>query len=91
MQQPIGAAVGINDLVSEQPKGKHTNDAPDPVHPAGTAHSVAANAANNLVFVPLAANNAFSAFAVPGGGLVDDCEKGCIAVFGRQPSGEDDE
>ena len=65
--------------------------APDPVHPAGTAHSVAANAANNLVFVPLAANNAFSAFAVPGGGLVDDCEKGCIAVFGRQPSGEDDE
>jgi hypothetical protein len=60
-------------------------------HPAGTAHSVAANAANNLVFVPLAANNAFSAFAVPGGGPVDDCEKGCIAVFGRQPSGEDDE
>ena len=41
-------------------------------HPAGTAHSVAANAANNLVFVPLAANNAFP-----------DCLTGCIAVFGR--------
>src|SRR5713101_3478156 len=28
-------------------------------HPAGTAHSVAVNAANNHVFVPLAADNAF--------------------------------
>ena len=28
-------------------------------HPAGTAHSVAVNAANNYVFVPLAANNVF--------------------------------
>ena len=46
-------------------------------HPAGTAHSVAANAKNNLVFVPLAANNAF-----PG------CLTGCIAVFGR-PSKDD--
>ena len=41
-------------------------------HPAGTAHSVAANPANNYVFVPLAANNAF-----PG------CLTGCIAVFSR--------
>jgi hypothetical protein len=47
-------------------------------HPAGTAHSVAANAGNNHVFVPLAANNAFP-----------DCLTGCIAVFGRS-SGEDD-
>jgi len=46
-------------------------------HPAGTAHSVAANAANNHVFVPLAANNAFP-----------ECLKGCIAVYGR-PSSED--
>jgi hypothetical protein len=52
-------------------------------HPAGTAHSVAANAANNYVFVPLPANNAFSAFAVPGGGSVPDCHTGCIAVFGH--------
>ncbi len=48
-------------------------------HPAGTAHSVAANAANNHVFVPLAANNAFP-----------ECLKGCIAVYGR-PSSEDDD
>jgi len=48
-------------------------------HPAGTAHSVAANAANNHVFVPLAANNAYP-----------DCLKGCIAVYGR-PSSEDDD
>jgi hypothetical protein len=41
-------------------------------HPAGTAHSVAANAANNYVFVPLAANNVF-----PG------CLTGCVAVFFR--------
>jgi hypothetical protein len=39
-------------------------------HPAGTAHSVAANAANNHIFVPIAANNAFP-----------DCLSGCIAVF----------
>jgi hypothetical protein len=42
-------------------------------HPAGTAHSVAANAANNHVFVPLGANNAFP-----------DCLTGCIAVFGHE-------
>jgi hypothetical protein len=59
-------------------------------HPAGTAHSVAANGANNLVFVPLPANDAFSAFAAPNGGPVPDCEKGCIAVFGH-PGENDDE
>ncbi len=58
-------------------------------HPASTAHSVAANAANNLVFVPLGANSAFSAFAGPGGGPVPDCEKGCIAVFGHSSGDED--
>jgi hypothetical protein len=41
-------------------------------HPAGTAHSVAANEENNLIFVPLAANNAFP-----------DCLTGCIAVYGH--------
>jgi hypothetical protein len=40
-------------------------------HPAGTAHSVAANAQTNHVFVPLAANNVFP-----------DCLTGCIAVYG---------
>jgi hypothetical protein len=46
--------------------------APEPnPHPAGTAHSVAANAETNHVFVPLAANNVFL-----------DCLQGCIAVYG---------
>jgi len=49
-------------------------------HPAGTAHSVAANAQNNHVFVPLAANNAFP-----------DCLKGCIAVFARPSEDEGDD
>jgi hypothetical protein len=47
-------------------------------HPAGTAHSVAANAENNLVFVPLAANNVFP-----------DCVTGCIAVYGRADNDPD--
>jgi len=46
-------------------------------HPAGTSHSVAANAKNNQVFVPLAANNVF-----PG------CLTGCIAVFTRPSKAE---
>jgi hypothetical protein len=40
-------------------------------HPASTAHSVAANATNNHVFVPIGANNVFP-----------DCLTGCIAVYG---------
>ena len=53
-------------------------------HPAGTAHSVAANAKNNHIFVPLAANTAFSSFAVPGGKPpAPDCETGCIAIYGH--------
>jgi hypothetical protein len=40
-------------------------------HAAGTAHSVAANAKNNHVFVPLPANNVFP-----------NCLTGCIAVYG---------
>jgi hypothetical protein len=47
-------------------------------HPAGTAHSVAANAENNLVFVPLGANNVFP-----------DCLTGCIAVYGRLDNNTD--
>jgi len=41
-------------------------------HPASTAHSVAVNAGNNQIFVPLGANNVY-----PG------CLTGCIAVYGR--------
>lgn len=40
-------------------------------HAASTAHSVAANARNNRVFVPLGANNVFP-----------NCLTGCIAVYG---------
>ena len=47
-------------------------------HPAGTAHSVAANTGNNLVFVALAANNVFP-----------DCLTGCIAVYGRSDNDQD--
>jgi hypothetical protein len=47
-------------------------------HPAGTAHSVAANAENNLVFVALPANNVFP-----------DCLTGCIAVYGRSDNDQD--
>jgi hypothetical protein len=39
--------------------------------PASTSHSVAANAGNNHVFMPVGANNVFP-----------DCLTGCIAVFG---------
>jgi hypothetical protein len=45
---------------------------PPPGHPSGSSHSVAANAANNWVFVPLPANNA-----------VFGCLTGCIAVYGQ--------
>lgn len=41
-------------------------------HPASAAHSVAADAHNNHIFVPLGANNVY-----PG------CLTGCIAVFSR--------
>lgn len=47
------------------------------VHAASTAHSVAANAGNNHVFVPLGANNAFP-----------NCLTGCIAVFGTHDRDE---
>ena len=48
-------------------------------HAASTAHSVAVDAKNNHVFVPLGANNVFS-----------DCLTGCIAVYwhGDEDSGE---
>jgi hypothetical protein len=48
-------------------------------HAASTAHSVAVDAKNNHVFVPLGANNVFP-----------DCLTGCIAVYwhGDEDSGE---
>jgi hypothetical protein len=47
-------------------------------HPAGTAHSVAADADTNHVFVPIAANNA-----------VPNCLTGCITIYGRYDPDKD--
>jgi hypothetical protein len=47
-------------------------------HPAGTAHSVAAFAETNHVFVPIAANNA-----------VPNCLTGCITIYGRDDPDKD--
>src|SRR6516164_2563970 len=46
--------------------------APNP-HPAGTAHSVAADGVTGNVFVPIGANNA-----------VPNCLTGCITIYGRR-------
>jgi len=45
-------------------------------HPSGTSHSIAANARNNFVFVPLPANNAFLSPDAK-----QNCLTGCVAVF----------
>jgi hypothetical protein len=47
-------------------------------HPAGTAHSVAADAFTNLVYVPIAANNA-----------VPNCLTGCITIYARSDPDSD--
>jgi hypothetical protein len=47
-----------------------------PAHPAGTSHSIAASSLNNLVFVPLPANN-----AVLSPDATKNCLTGCVAVF----------
>ena len=46
-------------------------------HPASTAHSVAVDAKNNHIFVPLGANDVYP-----------DCSTGCIAFFSRPPNTE---
>src|SRR6516225_9254488 len=50
----------------------------DGVHPAGTAHSVAAFSGTNHVYVPIAANNA-----------VPFCLTGCITIYGRDDPDSD--
>jgi hypothetical protein len=53
-------------------------------HPAATAHSVAVDASNNQIYVPLGANNVFSDNVLPNSGpALHDCLTGCIAVFFR--------
>jgi hypothetical protein len=54
-------------------------------HPAGTSHSVAANAGNKQVFVPLPANNAWLS---PDG--KENCLTGCVAVFGHTDEDAED-
>jgi len=49
-------------------------------HPASTAHSVAVDAHNNDVFVPLGANNVYAG-----------CLTGCIAVFSRAANDHHDD
>ena len=46
-------------------------------HGAGTVHSVAASAANNHVYLPIPANNAYNLNGA-------NCKTGCIAVFSAQ-------
>jgi hypothetical protein len=55
-----------------------------PSHPAGTSHSIAANAANNLILVPFPANNAVSS-----PDWAADCLTGCLAVFGHADEDRD--
>jgi len=80
---PLGPVLGVIDaerrtLIQLVPTiNVAAGIAPNPVHPAGTAHSVAVNPNNNHIFVPLPANNAFP-----------NCLTGCIAVYGS--SKEDD-
>ena len=47
-------------------------------HPAATAHSVAADAFTNLVYVPIGANNA-----------VHNCLTGCITIYARSDPDSD--
>jgi hypothetical protein len=53
-------------------------------HPASTAHSVAANSANNHVFVPIGGNNAFLSPDAK-----TNCLTGCIAIFGHPDEDSD--
>jgi hypothetical protein len=53
-------------------------------HISGTSHSVAANSANNHVFVPLPANNAFLSPDAK-----TNCLTGCIAIFGHPDEDND--
>jgi len=77
---PVGPVLGVIDAEDEtlvQIVPTFNVAAVTGVHPAGTAHSVAADPHNNHMFVPLPANNAFP-----------DCLTGCVAVFGA-PEGKE--
>ena len=81
---PIGPTLGVvnsstNTLIQLIPT-LPPQAAVSGVQPIGTVHSVAASAANNHVYVPLPANNDYT--APPLG--TPACVQGCVAVFGAQ-------
>ena len=85
---PIGPTFGVvnsstntlTQLVPTVPPVPATKPATPPGHSAGTAHSIAASADNNHVYVPLPANNNYT--APPAG--TPACVQGCVAVFSAQ-------
>jgi hypothetical protein len=85
---PIGPTFGVvnsstntlTQLVPTVPPVPATAPPTPPGHSAGTAHSIAASAANNHVYLPLPANNNYS--APPAG--TPACVQGCVAVFSAQ-------
>ena len=85
---PIGPTFGVvnsstntlTQLVPTLPPVPATRPATPPGHSAGTAHSIAASAANNHVYLPLPANNDYT--APPLG--TPACVQGCVAVFSAQ-------
>jgi hypothetical protein len=84
---PIGPTLGViksgtNVLTQLVPTVPPT-PAVTGVHGSGSAHSVAASAANNHVYVPLPQNHAYSITA-DGGTFVAGCLQGCVAVFSAQ-------
>jgi len=85
---PIGPTFGVvnsstntlTQLVPTVPPVPATVPPTPPGHSAGTAHSIAASTANNHVYVPLPANNNYT--APPAG--TPACVQGCVAVFSAQ-------
>jgi len=84
---PIGPTFGVIDsstktlsqLVPTIPPVPAVTTGPNQ-HGSGTAHSIAASAANNHVYLPLPANNDYT--APPLG--TPACVQGCVAVFSAQ-------
>lgn len=78
---PVGPVLGViksgvntlSQLVPTLPPVPAVTTGTGQQHGSGTVHSVAASAANNHVYVPLPANNAYP-----------NCSPGCIGVFGAQ-------
>ena len=78
---PVGPSLGVVasvvNTVSQQIPTLPAQAAVSGANPIGTAHSVAASAMNNHVYVPLPANTDYNLNGV-------NCAQGCIAVFSAQ-------